>query len=63
MTYALVRNGQVVNVAVVDPATSFGQAWLDAAQTEHEAVVSLDGVDPQPGIGWLYSGDSFTPPE
>lgn len=52
MRFALIKAGQVVNVAIFDdiPGDGFGQ------------VVSLEGLDPQPSVGWTYNGTSFEPP-
>lgn len=57
MQYAIIQAGMVVNVAVWDGKTEWD---LD----EGLAVVSIDDVSPQPGIGWAFDGTNFmAPPE
>ena len=46
--YALIDDGLVVNVITVE------DTWPEG--------VDITGLDPQPGIGWGYDGDAFTPP-
>jgi hypothetical protein len=51
--YADVEDGICVNVVVCDdPDYAADQGW-----------VPLAGEDPQPGIGWAYDGQTWTPPD
>ena len=51
VTRAIVENGVVVNVIVID----------DAAETHDgkQLYILPEGA----GIGWLHDGEAFTPPE
>lgn len=63
-THAIIHAGVVENIAVVDLMTEDGQAWMAAVVKEHDAVVPLGAIDPQPGIGWTHIGDDeFVAPE
>jgi hypothetical protein len=54
MVYALVKAGVVVNTILAD-------ATFAASLTGYDYVVRVDTLDPQPSIGWLYDGTTFTP--
>jgi len=56
MNFALVKNNLVENVSEAD------QAWADSVASEWQAVVNITNTNPQPGIGWGYSGGVFTAP-
>jgi hypothetical protein len=50
--YAIIKGTLVDNVVVAnEPVLKAGGVW-----------VCLDGVDPQPGPGWSYENDVFSPP-
>lgn len=50
MDYAIIENGVVVNVIVVDGDCSCPGA------------VRIDTLDPVPGVGWGYDGATFSMP-
>jgi len=53
-TFAEVSGGTVTNVAIATAATNLpaaGATW-----------VQIDGLSPQPAIGWSYAGGAFTAP-
>lgn len=45
MKYAIINNGKVENIVIADEA--FGGNW-----------VNIDALNPQPGMGWDYAGNS-----
>jgi hypothetical protein len=49
--YAIIENSVVTNVVVWDGETPYNPDG---------ELVALDGVTPQPGIGWDYDGKTFT---
>jgi hypothetical protein len=51
-SYAHVENGVCVNVTVCD----------DLGYAADQGWIPLAGLDPQPGIGWSYDGQTWTPP-
>lgn len=52
-TFAVVEAGACVNVAVCDdPDFAATQGWIGP----------LDGLTPQPGIGWAFDGTNWTAP-
>lgn len=58
--YALINIGTVDNVALAgDPPDA---SWLAAVEAQYDAVVNVTSTSPRPGIGWTYSGGTFTPP-
>jgi hypothetical protein len=54
---AQVASGVVANLAVVIPGSSF-----DATDNGAFTAVDVTSVSPRPGIGWAYSGGTFTAP-
>ncbi len=50
--FAIVENGVVVNIIVA--TRHFVAAHLPDA-------ISIEGITPQPGIGWRYEGGCFIP--
>jgi hypothetical protein len=56
MQYALIKNTIVQNIIEAD------QGFADSIATEWDAVVSIEGVTPAPGIGWSYEAGVFTAP-
>lgn len=54
--YAIINNGLVTNTIKADAA------FADLIRADHDAVVEITGITPQPGIGWLYDGEVFTDP-
>ena len=48
MSYAIIQNGTVVNVAAADPQFAASQGW----------IALPEGA----GIGWTYDGATFAPP-
>lgn len=60
-TYADVDDGVCVNVIIADE--SFRDAFSEAFP-EHEMIGPIDDLDPEPGIGWVYDGKTWSrPPE
>ena len=59
--YALVNNGLVENVIVVDENT--GNEFFTSIDPEFDAVVNVTGHTVQPSPGWNYDGTTFSPPE
>lgn len=56
MKFAIILDGRVSNVILAESAQ-----WV--AENEPNAIL-IDGLEPQPGPGWLYDGATFTtPPE
>lgn len=55
--YALVKDGQVVNVIVVDDV-----GFLDVIRDDYDHIEPVDEHDPRPGMGWAYDGATFTAP-
>jgi hypothetical protein len=56
--WAVIDNGDVINVIVVDDP-----AWVTSY--EHDTgltLVEIDSLDPKPGIGWTYASGTFSPP-
>jgi hypothetical protein len=49
--YAIAVGGVVTNVVVWDGETPY---------SPDGELVALDGLNPQPGIGWDYDGETFT---
>lgn len=47
--FAIIDHGRVVNIALAD--APMGSEW-----------VTLEGVSPEPGIGWTFDQGAFTPP-
>lgn len=56
MQYALIKNTLVQNVIEAD------QVFADSIAPEWDAVVSIEGMTPAPGIGWSYEAGAFTAP-
>lgn len=58
-TYADVYQGECVNIILAneDFRPAFEESFPD-----HEMVGPLDGMDPQPGIGWSYHDGDWRPP-
>jgi len=46
---AEVQNGVVVNTIIVDETVQLGPEFID-----------IDNINPQPGIGWTYTDNTFT---
>jgi hypothetical protein len=55
MVYAQILNGIVKNTIMLDDET---QAHVFAKH--HDACVRIDGLTPQPAIGWFYDGATFS---
>jgi hypothetical protein len=53
MKFAIIQEGQVANIILAE------SAWV---ATNAFGAVSIDGLDPQPGPGWLFDGQNFAPP-
>jgi len=51
--YAIIQNGEVENVIVA--------ASIVAGEL-YPGSVRIDDLNPIPGIGWTYSGGTFSPP-
>ena len=49
--YAIVQNGVITNVVVWDSETPYNPDG---------ELVLIDGLTPEPGIGWDYDGKKFT---
>ena len=49
--YAIVENGVVINVVVWDG---------ESAYNPYGELILVDGLTPEPGIGWDYDGNTFT---
>lgn len=56
-TYAQIVNNLVANTIAVS-------ADMDPSmfQEGYDYLLRVDNLSPQPGIGWGYDGESFTPP-
>lgn len=52
--YAVIQNGVVVNTIVAS------QSFVDA---NYPGSPRIDGITPQPGIGWGYDGTTWTAPQ
>ena len=50
--YAVIDTDTVTNLVVCD----------DTAHADEQGWTCVDGLDPQPGIGWGYDGTTFTAP-
>lgn len=67
--WAQVTDGVVVHIAVVDKEPAqYGLANTDVMKSRRErhpesVFVHLEGIEPRPGLGWLYDGKTFSPPE
>lgn len=48
--YAVILNGIVVNIIISDCG-------------KDETYILITGMDPMPGTGWTYDGNTFTPPQ
>lgn len=48
---ALLSEGKVYNVVVAEPGATFDDG------------IDITGLVPQPGIGWDFDGETWTPPE
>jgi hypothetical protein len=55
--WALIANSEVKNTIVCD--AGFAASILP----EWDFVVRIDELDPRPGIGWSYDGETFLAPE
>jgi hypothetical protein len=56
MEFALIRNGIVENVIVAE------SDFMDHIRGQWDQVVEVN-VDEKPGVGWIYDGSVFVPPE
>lgn len=57
MVYAQIKNGLIVGAIAVDETTVLA---LFAEGFDH--LLRIDDLIPQPGIGWSYDGQHFSPP-
>lgn len=57
MRYALIRSGVVVSRIVADAN------FISSIQSQYDHCIRVDQLDPEPGLGWLYDGVLFSPPE
>lgn len=53
-TWAHLSSGVVDNVILLDPDDCGGYPLA--------GLVQVDGITPQPGIGWTYNGSVWAPP-
>jgi hypothetical protein len=61
--YAVIADGLVANVAVLAEAIPpLPEAGEDDPWAQMRGWIPLAGLDPQPGIGWTFSGGTFSPP-
>lgn len=60
---ALIVNGTIENVVLVDTGTAAGAAYI-AALPGGITAVDITGITPEPGVGWTTSdgGKTFTAP-
>lgn len=56
MIYALIKNGSVENSIVAEPE------FLPLIEANFDAIVDITEMSPQPALGWLYDGETFTDP-
>jgi hypothetical protein len=63
--WALVRDGVVENVIVVDDVEDpdFAEAYVADPDSDWASAINLEGIDPQPSIGWVVVGEVYVPPE
>jgi hypothetical protein len=61
---AVIVNGAVDNIVVVDTTTEDGQAFEEAVTEAGQTIVDISAITPQPGIGWTTTdgGKTFTAP-
>lgn len=57
MIYAQIKNNLVQNCIVLDNAT-LEPLFLEG----FDYLIRIDNLDPQPGIGYSFDGQSFSPP-
>jgi hypothetical protein len=61
--YAMVSGSVIESVAVVDPATPGGEAWLAIVTPDYDQVEAISTLTPEPGIGWIRrSAGTYVPP-
>lgn len=62
---AVIGSGEIINVVLMDDETE--QIFRDNGFVEMlwpgNELVNITGLNPQPGIGWSYDGQTFTAPE
>lgn len=57
MIYAIINNNIIENVIVADAD------FAAMIANQHQYVLRVDNLDPQPAIGWTYDGQNFIAPE
>ena len=61
--FAMVSGSVIESVAVVDPATPDGEAWLAIVTPLYDHVENVSTLTPEPGIGWIRrSAGTYVPP-
>jgi hypothetical protein len=53
-TFALIKNGTVVNTIVVD------LQHFEALSVDADSIIEIDGLPV--GVGWIYDGENFISP-
>jgi uncharacterized protein with von Willebrand factor type A (vWA) domain len=53
MTYALIKDGKVVNTIEAD------DSFINQISSQYDACVNITSLDPMPGKDWDYDGTSF----
>ena len=59
---------QITDGDVYKEPAQYGPANTDVMERRREqhpesVFVHLEGIEPRPGLGWLYDGKTFSPPE
>jgi hypothetical protein len=63
MVYAQINNLEVINTVTLDDISLLSLFSNDPnTGNPYDAIIQIDNIFPQPGIGWAYINGNFTPP-
>ena len=54
MKYALINNNIIEQITIVDVTP------ITVLQGKFQYMINIDGLDPEPGIGWTYDNTTGT---
>ena len=62
MIYAQIKNNVIVNTIDLDNASLLSLFQTDQNGNPYDSVLQVDGILPQPGIGWTFNNVNWNPP-
>lgn len=57
MYYAQIKDNEVKNVIVLEDPT-----LVDLFSENYDVLIDVSDLDQRPGPGWIYDGQTFSPP-